>query len=96
MKVNVKIFGIQELIDALGGKGGGEIHFSGGSVSDLFTSILERFGYRWEDFPLLADWERNLTITILHNGEILNKDEYSVKTLQDGDRLSFLLHTGCC
>ncbi len=96
MKVNVKIFGIQELTDALGGNGEGEIDFSEGNVHDLFTSILERYGYRWEDFPLLRNWEENLSITILHNEEVLNKKDYSGKNLQDGDRVSFLLYTGCC
>ncbi len=96
MKVNVKIVGIQELTDALGGNGEGEIDFSEGTVSDLFSSILDRFGYRWEDFPLLRNWQENLSITILHNEEILNKKDYSRRSLRDGDHVSFLLYTGCC
>ncbi len=96
MRVKVKIFGIQELIDVMGGNGEGEIDFSGGNVSSLFSSVLERFGYRWENFPLLGNWEQNLSVTILLNGEILNKEDYLRKDLQDGDQVSFLLYTGCC
>ncbi len=96
MKIGVKIFGVQELIDAMGGHAEGEIDFSGGNVNALFSSILQRFGYRWEDFPLLGNWEENLSVTILHNGEILNKTDYSRKNLEDGDRVSFHLYTGCC
>ncbi len=96
MKIGVKIFGVQELIDAMGGNGEREIDFYGGNVNDLFSSILERFGYRWEDFPLLGSWEENLSVTILYNGEILNKKDYSQRSLGDGDRVSFLLFTGCC
>ncbi len=96
MKVNVKIFGVQELIEAMGGNGEGEIDFSGGSVSDLFGGLLDRFGYRWEDFPLLKQWEENLSVTILLNGEILSKADYPGKELREGDRVSFLLYTGCC
>ncbi len=96
MKIGVKIFGVEELIDAMGGNGEREIDFSGGNVNDLFRSILEGFGYRWEDFPLLGNWEENLSVTILHNGEILNKKDYSQRRLGDGDRVSFLLFTGCC
>ncbi len=96
MKIGVKIFGVQKLIDAMGGDGEREINFSGGNVNDLFSSILERFGYRREDFPLLGSWEENLSVTILHNEEILIKDDYCRRNLQDGDRVSFLLYTGCC
>ena len=96
MRIRVKILGIQELIDAMEGKGEGEIDFSGGNVNDLFSFVLERFGCRWEDFPLLKNWEENLSVTILHNGEILVKQDYSRKDLRDGDRVSFLLYTGCC
>lgn len=96
MKAITKIFGVQELVDKIGANREIEIEFPGGNIRDLFASLMERFGFRWEDFPLLTNWEENLSITILHNGEILNKAEYSVKKLQDGDRVSFLLHTGCC
>ncbi len=96
MKIKVKIFGIQELIDAMGGNGEGEIDSPRGNVNDLFSFILERFGYHWEDFPLLKNWEENLSFTILHNGEILVKEDYSRKNLHDGDCVSFHLYTGCC
>ena len=96
MKVITKIFGVQKLIDKMERNGEIEIDFLGGNVRDLFDTLLETHGFQWKDLPLLDKWEENLSITILHNGEILNKDEYSVKKLQDGDRVSFLLHTGCC
>ncbi len=96
MKVNAKVFGVQRLIDAMGGNGPGEMDFSAGNVNDLFGSILDRFGYQWKDFPLLENWEENLSVTILHNEEILNKKDYSQRNLKDGDRVSFLLYTGCC
>lgn len=96
MKVAVKVFGVQELVAKMEGNREIEIDFSGGNVKDLFSSVLERFGYRWMDFPLLKNWEENPSITILHNGEILNKEDYARENLQDGDRVTFLLYTGCC
>lgn len=94
--MKVKIFGIQKLINKMGGSAEVEVVFSGGNVKDLFSTLLDKSGFRWEDFPLLKNWEENPSITIIHNGEILNKDDYTRKNLQDGDRLSFLLHAGCC
>lgn len=96
MKVTVKVFGVQELVAKMGGNREIEIDFPGGNVSNLFSSLLERFGFRLENFPLLVNWEQNPSITILHNGEILNKEDYARKILKDGDRVSFLLYTGCC
>ena len=96
MKVKVKIFGIEELIDKMGGKEETEVDFPGGNVNKLFTALLDKSGFRWEDFPLLENWEENLRITIIHNEEVLLKEHYAQKDLRDGDRLSFLLYTGCC
>ena len=96
MKLTVKIFGVEKLINAIGGNGEREFDFPGGNVNRLFSELLGRLGFQWKDFPLLKNWEQNLSITILHNGEILSKDDYGRKELQEGDRVSFLLHTGCC
>ena len=79
MEVIAKIFGVQKLIDKMEGNREIEIDFPGGNVSDLFSSLLKRFGFRLEDFPLLVNWEQNPSITILHNGEILNKEDYARK-----------------
>jgi hypothetical protein len=36
-----------------------------------------------------------ISITTLHHGEILNKEDYSQENLHEGDRVSFFLHAGC-
>jgi len=96
MKINVKIFGAQKLVDRMANKGHGVVAFPGGTVNDLFSHLLAQHGLTWEDFPLLEQWEENLNIFILHNDNTLMKADYARKQLADGDKLSLHIHTGCC
>ncbi len=96
MRVNVKIFGAQKLVEQMGNNGDAEVEFPGGTATDLFGYLLTRHGFTWADFPLLQNWEENLSIFILHNDDILLKTDYGRKPLADGDRLTFNIHTGCC
>ena len=96
MKVKVKLFGLQELMDRMDGNGEEEVEFPGGSVNDLFGSLVQRHGFTRADFPLVRDWEENLSVMILRNEEILCKAYYATEPLAEGDRLSFHIHTGCC
>jgi hypothetical protein len=96
MKISVKIFGAQELVEKMGNDGAAAVEFPGGTVNDLFGSILSQHGFTWADFPLLKNWEENLSISILHNDDILCKADYGRKSLADGDKLSFHIHSGCC
>lgn len=96
MKISVKIFGAPELAERMGNGGEGVVEFSGGTTNDLFGRLLSRYGFTWADFPLLKNWEENLSIFIQHNEEILLKADYGRRPLADGDRLAFHVHTGCC
>ena len=96
MRLTVKILGVQTLVEAMGDDGEAEVDFAGGSVQDLFHLLLEELGFQWDDHPVLKDWEENLPIAILHNGAILSKENYGHTALQEGDRISFMLYTGCC
>ncbi|HEX7550254.1 MAG TPA: MoaD/ThiS family protein [Candidatus Methylomirabilis sp.] len=95
MVVKVRIFGAQKLVDQMG-TNVVEVEFAGGTIKDLFGTLLERHGFTWADFPLLKDWHENLSIMIYRNEEILLKDAYRTQQLADGDFLSFHIHTGCC
>lgn len=96
MKISVKIYGAQKLVEQMGNDGEAVVEFPGGTTNDLFGSILAQHGFTWADFPLLKDWEKNLSIFIMHNDDILLKADYGRKPLADGDRLTFHIHTGCC
>ena len=95
MVMKVRIFGAQKLVDQMG-TNIVEVEFAGGTITDLFGTLLERHGFTWADFPLLKDWHENLSIMIYRNEEILLKDAYRTQQLADGDFLSFHIHTGCC
>lgn len=95
MVVKVRIFGAQKLVDQMGGNVV-EVEFPGGTVTDLFGTLLTRHGFTWADFPLLRDWHENLSIIVYRNDEILLKSAYATQQLVEGDFLSFHLHTGCC
>jgi len=96
MRIAVKIFGVQKLVDKMGNRGQGVVEFPGGTVNDLFGHLLSQHGFTWADFPTLERWEENTSIFILHNDGTLGKTDYGRKALADGDRLSFHIHTGCC
>ena len=96
MKISVKIFGAQKLVDKMGNKGQGTVDFPGGTVNDLFGHLLAQHGFTWADFPLLEKWDENLNIFVLQNDDTLCKADYSRKHLADGDSVSFHIHTGCC
>jgi hypothetical protein len=96
MRIGVKIFGVEALVDKMGNNGEGVVDFPGGTMNDLFGHILSQHGFTWTDFPLLKDWEENISIFILHNDDILCKADYGRKPLADGDKLTFHIHTGCC
>ncbi len=96
MRIGVKIFGAQKLVEQMGNDGEAVVEFAGGSTNDLFGFLLAQHGFTWADFPLLKNWEENLSIFILHNDDILLKADYGRKPLAEGDRLTFHIHTGCC
>ncbi len=95
MIVKVRLFGVQKLVDQIGANIT-EVEFPGGTIKDLFGALLTRYGFTWVDFPLLKNWEENLSIVVYRNDDILLKDKYATQQLADGDFLSFHLHTGCC
>jgi hypothetical protein len=95
-KIKARLFGIPKLIEVMGDNGEGEFEFSGETVDTFFSWLLQKYGFRRQDFPLLEDWETNPSVTIILNGEILNKEDYGKRTLRDGDQVSLLLYTGCC
>lgn len=95
MVVKMRIFGAQTLVDRMGSNEA-QVEFPGGTIRDLFGSLLKRHGLTWADFPLLKDWHENLSIMIYRNDDLLLKDNYGTERLADGDCLSFHLHTGCC
>ncbi len=96
MRVSVQIHGAEKLVERMGNDGTGSVEFPGGTTNDLFGNILAQHGFTWADFPLLKNWEENLSIFILHNDDILLKANYGRKPLAEGDRLTFHIHTGCC
>lgn len=55
MVVKVRIFGAQKLVDQMG-TNVIEVEFAGGTIKDVFGTLLERHGFTWADFPLLKDW----------------------------------------
>jgi hypothetical protein len=95
MEVTVQIFGAQQLVDRMG-KNEGVVDFPGGTANDLFGFLITQHGLTWADFPLLKNWEENLSITIYRNDDILLKADYGRLPLEDGDKLSYHVHTGCC
>ncbi len=96
MRIGVQIFGAQKLVEQMGNNGEAVVEFPGGTATDLFGYLLTQHGFTWADFPLLQNWEENLSIFILHNDDILLKADYGRKPLADGDRLTYNIHTGCC
>ena len=96
MRIRVKIYGAEELVEQAGNDGEAMVEFPGGITADLFGSILTQPGFTWTDFPLLKDWEEKLSIFIMHNDNILPKADYGRGPLADGDRLRFHIHMGCC
>ncbi len=96
MRVRVKIFGAQKLVEQMGNDGETVVEFPGGTTTDLFGFLLAQHGFTWADFPLLKNWEENISIFIMHNDDILLKTEYGRRPLAEGDRLTFHIHTGCC
>ncbi len=97
MIVKVRLFGVQKLLDRLGtGNSIFPVEFPGGTIRELFGTLLERHGFTWADFPLLKDWDENLSIMIYRNDDLMVKNTYATQQLADGDFISFHLHTGCC
>lgn len=93
MKITVESLGLPTLSGVIGKKT--ELEFKGGTVKDLVSLLVGRFGPRAREVLLDGEGQLDLTIQVMVNDEgFLVRDDLPKRELRDGDRIRFMLLVG--
>ena len=93
MKVLIESLGLPTLSKVIGRKTQWEM--AEGTVADLVKNIVDRHGRKMHKILLDQTGELDLSIQIMLNDEgFLPRDEFSKRSLKDGDSVKFMLLVG--
>jgi sulfur carrier protein ThiS len=93
LKVQVESLGLPTLSKLIGKKT--EFSITDGTVSDLVSHIVRQFGQKARKILLDEKGELDMTIQVMINDEgFVPREEYSRRTLKEGDQLKFMLLVG--
>jgi sulfur carrier protein ThiS len=93
LKVQVESLGLPTLSKLIGRKS--ELEMADGTVADLVAHIVKRHGRKAHKILLDDTGELDLTIQVMINEEgFVPREEYSRRSLKEGDQVKFMLLVG--
>ena len=93
MKIQVESLGLPTLSRLIGKKS--QQQMTDGTLSDLVVHIVKRYGPTAGKILLDQEGQLDMAIQVMINDEgFLPRNEYSQRTLQDGDKVKFMLLVG--
>ncbi|UCE52724.1 MAG: MoaD/ThiS family protein [Desulfobacterales bacterium] len=93
MKIYVESLGLPTLSKLIGKKT--EIELPGETIEDLVSFIVTNHGQKARQILLDSKGKLDLTIQVMLNDEgFVPRDEFSQRSLKDGDLVKFLLLAG--
>ncbi len=93
VKITIEFLGLPNLSGVLGKKS--EIEFPGGTVSDLTSYLIRRYGPKIRQMLLDSDGKLDSTIQVMINDDgFLPRQELSEKSLNENDIVRFMLLAG--
>ena len=93
MKIHVESLGLPTLSELIGKKA--EIEWSGETIEDLVKFIVNKHGQKARKILLDNTGKLDLTIQVMVNEEgYVQRDEFSQRSLKEGDRVKCLLLVG--
>ena len=93
MKVQVESLGLPTLSKLIGKKT--EFAIAEGTVADLVRHIVKQHGHKARKILLDEKGELDMTIQVMINEEgFIPREEYSRRSLKEGDQLKFMLLVG--
>jgi sulfur carrier protein ThiS len=93
LKIQVESLGLPTLSKLIGKKT--EFSIADGTVSDLVSHIVKQHGQKARKILLDEKGELDMTIQVMINEEgFVPREEYSRRSLKEGDQLKFMLLVG--
>ncbi len=93
MKIQVESLGLPTLSKLIGRKT--ELEMADGTVADLITHIVNRLGQQARKILLDEKGELDMTIQVMVNDEgFVPREQYSRRSLKEGDQVKFMLLVG--
>ena len=93
MKITVEFLGLPTLSGVIGKKS--EIDFPGGTVSDLTSFLIQRYGPKIRQMLLDTDGKLDSSIQVMINEDgFLPRHQLSETSIQENDLIRFLLLAG--
>jgi sulfur carrier protein ThiS len=93
LKIQVESIGLPTLAKLIGRKS--NLELNGGTVADLVAHIVDQNGPPARKILLDPSGSLDLAIQVMVNDEgFLPRDQYSRRTLKDGDSVKFMLLVG--
>ena len=93
MKIQIESIGLPTLSKLIGKTSHWEL--PGGTVADLIAQIVDRHGRQARKILLDQTGQLDLAIQVMVNDEsFLPRNEYSQRSLKDGDAVKFMLLVG--
>lgn len=93
MKIKVELLGLPTLSSLMGKKL--EVELTGETVKELISHLVKRQGHKAREILLDKRGDLDPTIQVIVNEEsFLTRDDIPRRTLQDGDKVIFLLLAG--
>lgn len=93
MKITIEFLGLPNLSGVLGKKS--EIEFPGGTVSDLTSFLIRRYGPKVRQMLLDSDGQLDPTIQVMINDDgFIPRQQLSEKPVKENDTVRFMLLAG--
>jgi len=93
LKIKVELLGLPTLSSLIGKRS--EVEITGETVTDLVAHLAKRYGHKVRQILLDQKGDLDSTIQVIVNEEsFLPREEISLRTLQDGDKVIILLLAG--
>ena len=93
MKITIEFLGLPNLSGLLGKKS--DIEFPGGTVSDLASFLIQRYGPKVRQMILDTDGQLDSTIQVMINDDgFLPRHQFSEKSINENDIVRFMLLAG--
>ena len=93
MKIQIESLGLPTLSKLIGKTS--QLEMADGTVADLIARIVDRHGRQARKILLDQTGQLDLSIQVMVNDEgFLPRDQYSRRTLKEGDLVKFMLLVG--
>ena len=93
MKITVEFLGLPNLSGILGKKS--KIEFTGGTISDLTSYLVRRYGPEVRQMLLDSDGQLDSTIQVMINDDgFITRHQLSEKPIHENDLVRFMLLAG--